>query len=100
MAKQKKADDKLTPNERNLYAGMELIKQHRLFGKLRIDLVVATKGRFPSVNLQKGTAAVTCESGDVLLNPGENRTPQQWAYIIAHGMLHLCFGHFDSENMP
>lgn len=100
MAKQKKADDKLTPNERNLYAGMELIKQHRLFGKLRIDLVVANKGNHPRGNLQKGTAAVTCESGDVLLNPGENHTPQQWAYIIAHGMLHLCFGHFDSENMP
>ena len=27
-------------------------------------------------------------------------SPKQWAYVIAHNMLHLAFGHFDAEQMP
>ena len=99
MAK-KKADDKLTQNEQNLYAGMDIIKDHRLFGKLDIGLNIANRGKYLKGKLNKGTAALTCESGDILLNPDESRTPGQWAYIIAHCMLHLCFGHFESEKMP
>ena len=96
MAKQKgKAPDKLTPNEQKMYAGMEAIKKHPLFGKLRIDLHIANKD-----SLSKGTAAVVYQSGDIMLNKYESRTVQEWMHLIAHCMLHLCFGHFETENMP
>ena len=96
MAKHKgEASDKLTPNEQTMYAGIESIKNHPLFGKLRIDLHIADKD-----SLSKKTAAVVCQSGDIMLNKYESRTMQEWTYIIAHCMLHLCFGHFETENMP
>ena len=96
MSKQKgKASDKLTPNEQKMYAGIEAIKNHPLFGKLRIDLHIASKDA-----LSKGTAAVACQSGDIIINKYESRTVEEWIYLIAHCMLHLCFGHFETENMP
>ncbi len=88
MAKAK-ADNKLTPNEQKLYEGIKIVENHKLFGNLSISVKVAEKGR-----LSKGTSAVVYESGDVLLNKDESHTPLEWAYIIAHCMLHLCFGHF------
>ncbi len=96
MAKSKnKASDRLTPNEEKLYAGIEAVKQHQLFGRLRIDIRIADKGQ-----LGDGTAAVVYQSGDIMLNRYVSRTAQEWLHIIAHCMLHLCFGHFDTENMP
>ena len=96
MAKHKsKAADKLTPNEQKMYAGIEAIKKHPLFGRLHIDLHIANKD-----SLSKGPVAVACQSGDIMLNKYENQTVQEWTYLIAHCMLHLCFGHFETENMP
>ncbi|MCM1132841.1 MAG: hypothetical protein NC340_05165 [Ruminococcus flavefaciens] len=94
MAK-KKAEQKMSPNEMKLREGMKLIRQHPLFGSLSIDVDIADKNR-----RAKGISAVSYQSGDVRLNPDENRNPNEWAYIIAHAMLHLCFGHFDTKKMP
>ena len=96
MSKQKGiASDKLTPNEQKMVAGIEAIKNHPLFGKLHIDLHIANKD-----SLSKGTAAVAYQSGDIMLNKYESREASEWTYLIAHCMLHLCFGHFETENMP
>lgn len=92
MAKNK-ADNKLTPNEQQLCDGIHIIKSHQLFGSLSISIKIAEKNR-----LSKGTSGISCESGDILLNRYENHTPKEWAYIIAHCMLHLCFGHFDCNK--
>lgn len=94
MAK-KKSENKISPNEMRLREGIAIIRQHPLFGSLSICLDTANKN-FRT----KGVSAISYESGDVRLNPDENHTPKEWAYIIAHAMLHLCFGHFDSEKMP
>jgi len=91
----KKSDSQLNPNEQRLNSGIEIINEHPLFRRLDIDLEIVPKNR-----LSKGTSAISCESGDVLLNPYENNTPEEWAYFIAHCMLHLCFGHFETKNMP
>ncbi len=91
----KKADDRLSPNEQALLGGIQIIKEHRLFGRLNITVKIADKNV-----LEDGTAAISLESGDVLTNAHERYSPNEWAYLIAHCMLHLCFGHFDSENMP
>ncbi len=91
MAKtNKKADDKLSPSERNLNEGIKIIKNHQLFGKLGITLQTAKKDV-----LSKGTSAISDENGFIILNKYENHSPQEWAYIISHCMLHLCFDHFE-----
>lgn len=91
MAKtNKKADDKLSPGERNLNEGIQIIKNHQLFGKLDITLQTAKKDV-----LSKGTSAISDEDGFIILNKYENHSPQEWAYIIAHCMLHLCFDNFE-----
>lgn len=94
MAK-KKSDNKISPNEMKLREGIELIKNHPLFGSLSIRCDITDKK-----TMAKGSSGISFESGDVILNADENHTPQEWAYIIAHCMLHLCFGHFESEKMP
>jgi len=96
MAKtNKKADDKLSPNEKKLQEGIAIIDNHTLFRRIDVYIRIAGKNV-----LSKGTSAVAYQSGSIWLNPQENHTPKEWAYIIAHCILHLCFGHFDSENMP
>lgn len=90
--KQKKADDKLSQNEINLEEGKQIIKNHSLFGNLHISLHNYGDSKFSS--------AITLESGDIYLNKNSRHTPEEWAHIIAHGMLHLCFDHFNTENMP
>ncbi len=95
MGKKQKNENKIPPNEMKLREGIDIIKNHALFGSLTIHLDIADRS-FKA----KGVSAISYESGDIRLNPNENHTPKEWAYIIAHAMLHLCFGHFDSEKMP
>ena len=64
MAKtNKKADDKLSPGERNLNDGIKIIENHQLFGKLGIGLQTAKKDV-----LSKGTSAISTEDGFIILN--------------------------------
>ncbi|MBR1751718.1 MAG: hypothetical protein IJ740_12750 [Ruminococcus sp.] len=94
MAKTKN-DSKVTKNEQQLLDGMALVKSHPLFGKLDISTVIVPKSR-----LGKNIPAKVSSSGTVYLNKDCDRQPKEWAYIIAHCMLHLSFGHFDAERMP
>ncbi len=97
----KKIENKISPNEQALRDGIALVKQHPLFGRLSFYDCVVGKDR-----MGKNCAAkVTCEKywrveGRYYLNKDCPRTPPEWAHIIAHCMLHLCFGHFDAERMP
>lgn len=98
----KKKEHKISPNEQALLDGIELVKQHPLFGRLHINCSVLGKER-----MEKGCAArVGCTrswyrySGGYSLNKDCPLTPPAWAHTIAHCMLHLCFGHFDAARMP
>lgn len=94
MAK-KKSGEALSKNEQQLLVGIELVKSHPLFGRLRIDTRLSGK-----TALGKNVSAMTSAHGNVYLNKDCSHTPAEWAHIIAHGMLHLAFGHFDAERMP
>ena len=98
----KKKETRVSKNEQQLLDGLAIVKNHPLFGRLDIQRNIVGKER-----LGKGVCAkVVSASGrwygssSVTLNKDENRTPSEWAHIIAHCMLHLCFGHFDAERMP
>ena len=94
MAK-KKNEIKISKNEQQLIDGMNFVKNHPLFGHLHIRNEIVPKSR-----LGKNIPAKVSSSGVVYLNKDCDRQPKEWAYIIAHCMLHLSFGHFDAERMP
>lgn len=94
MAK-KKDETKIPKNEQQLLDGIEIIKQHPLFGQLRISTTILPKSR-----MGRNVPAQVSSSGYVYLNKDCDRTPKEWAYMIAHCFLHLSFGHFDAERMP
>mgnify|MGYP002857737939 CR=1 FL=1 len=94
MAKNKKDETKISPNEQQLLDGMALVRQHPLFGRLHIE-----KRIVPKSQLGKNVPAKVSSSGTVYLNKDCDRTPKEWAYIIAHCMLHLSFGHFDADKI-
>lgn len=91
----KKYDNKISKNEKQLLDGLKLVNQHPLFGHLRIRNEIVSKSR-----MGKNVPAKVTSSGTVFLNKDCDKTPKEWAYIISHCMLHLSFGHFDSERMP
>lgn len=91
----KKAETKISKNEQQLLEGIEIVNRHQLFGRLRISTSVVPKSR-----LGRNIPAKVSSSGVVYLNKDCDRQPKEWAYIIAHCMLHLAFGHFDAERMP
>lgn len=95
MGRKSENKNKISPNEKKLQEGITIIRQHPLFGSLSISREIADRN-----SMAKGVSAISYESGDIRLNPNENHTPKEWAYIIAHAMLHLCFGHFDKKKMP
>lgn len=94
MANQKK-QQKLTPNEEKLQYGISIIKSHPLFSGIDCNLQLCKKEV-----LGKQTAAMVTSYGTILLNQNYALAPPEWAYTIAHCILHLAFGHFDKDRMP
>ena len=86
---------KLSPAEKNLQAGMGLLHNHSLFGGLKGELLPRNQQA-----LGKTTPALVNSDGYIYLNQDILLAPKQWLFLIAHCLLHLAFGHFDTENMP
>ncbi len=98
----KKKEVRVSKNEQQLLDGLGIIKAHPLFGKLNIYYRIVNKSVFgknvPAKTFYSGQYSYY--SGGLSLNKDCDRSPSEWAHIIAHCMLHLCFGHFDAERMP
>lgn len=98
MSKQNKKNDKkntITAEEENLNAGLTLINRHPLFSQLHGYIEIQNRKQ-----LGRNCAALTNVNGYIFLNKDLLLSPEKWAYAIAHGLLHLAFGHFDAEKMP
>lgn len=91
MAKQKKTNK----NEESLEAGRGYLSQHALFGMMDRSIHVSDRNL-----LGKNSYACVYSNGAIFLNKDVYLAPKEWAYVIAHCMLHLAFGHFDAERMP
>lgn len=89
----KKKEVRISKNERQLLEGINLVKEHPLFGSLHIYNMICNKG-------QMGKTSALSYFQAYHLNKDCDRSPGEWAYIIAHCMLHISFGHFDAERMP
>ena len=94
---------KISPNEEALLAGLEIIQSSPLFDKLEGNPIFKNKN-----DLGKKTAAcAACESNKyggtfclIYLNKDYSLTAKEWAYTIAHCLLHFAFGHFDADKVP
>ncbi|MBR7020334.1 MAG: hypothetical protein IKI15_04705 [Lachnospiraceae bacterium] len=88
-------DEDIPKELKALYAGYDLIEQHPLFSRLEGFILLRTS----HLSGKRSIACVTKE-GDIHVNTSVYLTPQEWAYILVHNLLHLAFGHFDKEKMP
>lgn len=88
------AKKKCVENE-NLQQGISSIYIHSLFRDCFHCPI-----KYDGKNLGKGVYAKVSANGHIFVNEKENLTSKQWAYVIAHNMLHLAFGHFDLNKMP
>ena len=92
----KKKEHKISPNEQALLDGIELVKQHPLFGRLHINCSVLGKER-----MEKGCAArVGCTrswyrySGGYSLNKACPLTPPPVELSDFYCMVILCLWEF------
>jgi predicted metal-dependent peptidase len=44
--------------------------------------------------------AVVLSSGAIHAHPKRRATPEEWVYVLAHGLLHFGFGHFEERARP
>lgn len=87
-------DEDMPAQERVFLLGYRKLEEHPLLKHLEGDVYI--QGRH---TLGKGSAAVE-KSGKVYINSSVHLNPGQWAFVLAHCLLHLAFGHFDHDNIP
>lgn len=89
----KKSGKKILITEENLEKGIALIRNHKVFKNVRITIIDDFKF------MGKNDIAVA-DQKFVYVNPKCYLEPSEWAYAIAHAMLHLILGHFDKDKLP
>ena len=98
MAKKDKKEKKKSQkeiNKENLLQGISIMNNHPLFSGCMPRIYTVSK-----VELGTGTMCVVSSDGTLRANEEYSLSPKQWSYVLAHNILHLAFGHFDSEKMP
>lgn len=94
MAKNTKNKNKISPSVEYIMEGIQIINQHTLFGKLGFNESI----REYDDNKKSGSAFVT-SAGYIVFNKNKRHSPQEWAYIIAHLLLHLSLGHTNPDKV-
>ncbi len=87
--------DDMPQGLRNLTDGYQILQAHPLFGQLRGEIYAKA-----SHLSRKGAKACVTRSGTVFANPAVLLSADEWAYILAHCLLHHAFGHFDWDRIP
>ena len=82
-------------NRENLENGISLIYNNPLFRWCSGRIYRVTKS-----DIGASTMCFVYSDGTIRANEDYPLTPKQWAYVLAHNILHLAFGHFDAEKMP
>ncbi|HYH80018.1 MAG TPA: hypothetical protein VEX86_09470 [Longimicrobium sp.] len=77
-------------------AGIAMVLAHPLFSPIARRVHFS---RLPDDDFPDDGWARVHESGQVDFHPRRRGAPEEWAYVAAHGLLHLAFGHFRPERM-
>jgi hypothetical protein len=92
---------RLDPAAEARVRGLELVQKHALFAPLagrvswRAEDADAVSGGCPASGW-----AVVSSTGTVTLHPRRRGTPEEWAWVAAHCLTHLGFGHLDPRRLP
>lgn len=78
-----------------IYAGYDILQANPLFSQLDGTIITGTA----HLSQKKSIACVT-KNGDIFVNMHATLNAHEWAYVLAHNLLHLAFGHFDKVKMP
>lgn len=78
-----------------LYKGFDIVESHPLFSSLIGDIEAKT-----SHLSHTGSIACVTRNGNIYANSAAILEPEEWAYVLAHNLLHPAFGHFDKNKMP
>ena len=88
-------DEDIPKGLKALYAGFSILEEHPLFSQLEGTITPKTS----HLSSKESIACVT-KSGEIFVNIAADLDANEWAYVLAHNLLHLAFGHFDKEKMP
>lgn len=97
MAKRRQDKSKLDKASKNYFEAVKLINQHPIFSPLMNSI-----GLYRSADLQypqNGYAYVN-RTGSIYCHPKILLEPEEWMYVIAHGLLHFGFWHFEEHENP
>jgi predicted metal-dependent peptidase len=94
MSRKRKPGGQVDPAAANFQAGCELVNQSPLLNPLW--RAVRVSRRENSSCPADGWAVVTSD-GVIEVHPTRRGDPEEWAYVLAHCLLHLGFGHFDTR---
>ncbi|MBQ3543973.1 MAG: hypothetical protein IJA34_03125 [Lachnospiraceae bacterium] len=89
-----RADDipqKLQP----FYQGYSKVSGHKLLGELSGTVYMKSNREYGHYGI-----ATVDKYGKIHVNPYIQITSDEWAYVLAHCLLHLAFGHFDDAKIP
>ena len=107
-----KRSNKLSPQEKAIREGIAIIKSANIFGSFwerasfDVELRSFDKGTVATVSYGRGKSSYYSWRysnpwhGRIYLNKNLLLPPGEWAYAMAHAIMHLAFGHFDAEHMP
>jgi predicted metal-dependent peptidase len=77
--------------------GLALVEAHPLYGALlRHARVLRHEGDL----CPEGGWVVVVDTGELHVHPTRRAAPEEWARVLAHGLLHLAFGHFQERSRP
>jgi predicted metal-dependent peptidase len=81
----------------NFANGCQLVWDHPLFSPLyfRAYLLRSEMSQCP-----KDAWALVTSRGTIHVHPTRRGDPEEWAYVIAHMLLHLGFGHIRERDQP
>lgn len=94
MSRKKPGAQEKDPATANFEAGCEIVRASPLLGPL---------WRAASISRRQNTGcpadgwAIVASDGVIEVHPTRRGAPEEWAYVIAHCLLHLGFGHFETR---
>ncbi len=88
-------ENKIPEDIRTFLIGWEELNSNSLFHLLAGDIYLKQKYVYG-----KQSAASVDQNGSIYVNTRCRLTASEWAYTLAHCMLHLAFGHFDKSRIP
>ncbi|HEY2292868.1 MAG TPA: VWA-like domain-containing protein [Thermoanaerobaculia bacterium] len=79
-------------------AAVQILDHHPIFARLR-KRVSVVRNEEHSLCPAQGWAVVL-SNGAIHVHPKRRADPEEWVYVLAHGLLHLGFGHFEKRARP